>query len=47
MEQIQKDSKNLNANKYKLDISKFERGIWYLQAKKKNHKTEVIRLLFE
>lgn len=47
IDDIQKDSKNLNGNKYKLDISKFERGVWYLQAKKKNHKTEVIRLLFE
>lgn len=47
IEDIRKDSKNLNGNKYRIDISNLERGIWYLHARKKNHKTEVIRLLLK
>ncbi len=41
-----KDTKNRDGNKYRLDIRHLERGVWYLHAVKKGHETEVVRLLF-
>ncbi len=47
IDDILKDSSKLQGNKYILDISKLERGIWYLRALKKDSEPEVIRLVFE
>jgi hypothetical protein len=44
---VLKDTKNQQGNKYILDIKDLKRGVWYLHAVKKDHKTEVVRLLFE
>jgi hypothetical protein len=44
---VLRDSKSLQGNTYQLDISKLERGVWYLRAVKDGKKTESTRLLFE
>lgn len=47
IDNLLKDIKNINGNKYHLNIRHLDRGIWYLHAVKKGQGTEVIRLLFE
>ncbi|MFS0489782.1 S8 family serine peptidase [Leadbetterella byssophila] len=47
IDDVLKDTKNQQGNKYILDIKDLKRGVWYLHAVKKGYKTEVIRLLFE
>ena len=47
IDDLLKDTKNRERNTYHLDISRFERGVWYLHAMKKGRETVVVRLLFE
>lgn len=47
IDDILKDTKNQQGNRYVLDIKDLKRGVWYLHAVRKGYKTEVIRLLFE
>lgn len=47
LEDLLKDTKNQQGNKYILDIKNLKRGVWYLHAVKKGYETEVVRLLFE
>lgn len=47
IDNLLKDTKNHDGNKYRLDIRHLERGVWYLHAVKKGYETEVVRLLFE
>lgn len=47
MQDILKDTKNIKGNAYTIDVSRLERGIWYLRANSKNRNPEVVRILLE
>lgn len=47
IDDLLKDAQKLQENKYTLDISQLERGVWYLRVINKGLEPKVLRIIFE